>query len=169
MSIMWLLIFLPILAVVFVISMFVAAVFAGHSSASCTVLVAYLGSGLALLADIVYLLFHAFRSDAQLTGAIAVSGLLAGAFAWAVKSTRETLLERAQVLILEYLNREQLERSAIRSKIYSDGILFRLNKSIYVDALSALLKTGVIKIIDGKYAMAEPAQTAEPNGSTQQE
>lgn len=167
MSITWLLILLPILAVVFMISMLVAAVFAGHSATSCTVLVAYLGSGLALLADIVYLLFHAFRSDAQLTGAIAVSGLLAGAFAWAFKTTRETLLERAQVLILEYLSSEQLERSTIRSKIYSDGILFRLNKSIYVDALSALLKSGAIKIIGGKYATANPTPTAEPDGSTQ--
>jgi hypothetical protein len=155
MSITWLLILLPVLLVIcfFVL----AAVGAGldNSQISCTVVIAALASGLALLVDIILLLVLGFRSNTQLTGLITVSGLLAGGFAWAFKSIRETLFQRAQVLILEYLSDEPLRRSEIRARIYEDGYLFRLNRSIYIDALSALSNSGKVKIVNGRYVIAD--------------
>uniref|UniRef100_UPI001EF65C24 hypothetical protein n=1 Tax=Frankia sp. CiP3 TaxID=2880971 RepID=UPI001EF65C24 len=113
----------------------------------------------------VLLLVHGFRSDAQLTAAITVSGLFAGAAAWAFKTIRESLFRRAQVLILEHLSEGDLDRAAIRSRIYDDGILFRLNRSLYVDALSYLLAGDKVRIVNGRYAIAAAGPTGPSDGS----
>ncbi|MCK9896391.1 hypothetical protein MXD60_17640 [Frankia sp. AgB32] len=149
---------------VLVLAMFTAALFASNSASSTSVLVVFLGSGLALLGDIVLLLVHGFRSDAQLTATISVSGLFAGAAAWAFKAIRESLSRRAQVLILEYLSEGDLDRATIRSGIYDDGILFRLNRSLYVDALSYLLTGDRIRIVNGRDAVPSTG----PGGAVRQ-
>lgn len=136
------------------------------SSSSCSVITLFLVSGFAFLGDVALLLFRSFRSETQLTATITVSGFLAGGLAWAFKSIRESLLQRAQVLILEYLSVDALDRSTVRSKIYQNSLLFRLNRSIYVDALSALLLGGTIKIENGKYSITGSAPTNQVDGAS---
>ncbi|MFD9905823.1 hypothetical protein [Streptomyces sp. NPDC059063] len=159
---LWLLLLLPFL---FLLCSFCALVLVVGSGGETVLGLTLLISGLALLADIVWLIIYGFRANAQAAGAIAVTAILAATFAWAYKTIRAGLLQRAQVLITEHLSAQPLERSAIRERVYGDGMLFRLHKAIYVDALAALLSSGTVKIVNGKYSMAEATSTGEPDGS----
>jgi hypothetical protein len=52
---------------------------------------------------------------------------------------------------LESLSKGKLDRDSIREIIYRDNLLFRFNRSVYVDALATLLARGSINLINRRY------------------
>lgn len=114
---------------------------------------------------VVLLLFYSHGTSAEVTAEVtayaALLAVVAGAFAWSMKVTKESLQNRAELLISEAVSRRSMERGEIRAMVYANSVLFRLSRSAYIDALNHLLATDRVVLIDGKYAMPKggPKQT----------
>jgi hypothetical protein len=78
MSITVLLILLPVLLVIFGVIYFINAFFAGCSAANMTALVTLALSGLAVLGDIVFLLYYSIRYHGDITAGVAILTVLTG-------------------------------------------------------------------------------------------
>ena len=108
-----------------------------------------------LLALVVVLLFNSHSKPAQATSYAALLAALAAAFTWGVRSIKESLQSRAELLISEALSRQPMSRSEIRTMIYANNVLFRLSKSSYIDALNHLLEAHRVALEGGLYAMPD--------------
>lgn len=96
---------------------------------------------------------------AVITFYVAVLGTLTAALAWTVRNTKESLHNRAEVLILEQLSHGSMSRSEIRNFVHGTSFLFRLSRTTYIEALNALLKDGRIYVKDAIYHIKEPPNT----------
>ncbi len=123
----------------------------GHSGSS----VSHLGIlvTLPLLVLVAVLLFYSRSTTAQVTAYTALLAALAGAFAWSIKATKESLQNRAELLISEALSCRSMDRNDIRGMIYENNALFRLSKASYIDALNHLLATRRVVLIGGQYSI----------------
>jgi hypothetical protein len=126
------------------------------------------GSGLAgpialatlpLVVLVVILLIFSRTTPVQVTAYAAVLAAAAGALAWGVRSTKESLQNRAELLISEAVSRRPMDRDEIRAMIYANHVMFRVNKSTYVDALNNLLATQRVVLVGGRYTA--PGDTAK--------
>lgn len=102
-----------------------------------------------LLAVLVALFLIGVHDQTRLTALLALFGLLATSMAWAFKKMLDSLQLRAQVLIQELLADGPKPRAEIRAYIYANNVLFRFDKSVYVDALAVLLTAKTVRTIPG--------------------
>ena len=116
---------------------------------------------LPLVALVVFLLFYSRGTIAEVTAYAALLAAVTGAFAWSMKATKESLQNRAELLISEALSYRPMDRNEIRAMVYANHVLFRLSKSAYIDALNHLLETHRAVLSDGRYSTPKdvPKQT----------
>jgi hypothetical protein len=106
------------------------------------------------VAVLVALFLIGVHDRTRLTVLISLLGLLATSIAWSYKKLLDSLRLRAQMLIQELLADGPRPRTDIRTHLLASNFLFRLDKSLYVDALAMLLTTKVVRVVaDGKYEL----------------
>lgn len=145
-----------IIIVAFIIAM-IKSYIDGSSMSELALLMAL--PAIPLLILVVVLLILSGEAPVQVTAYTALLAVVAGSLAWSVRSIKESLQNRAELLISEAVSRRPMDRDEIRAMVYANHMLFRANKATYVSALNNLLATKRVVLIGGRYSLADDIAT----------